>query len=509
MSSPGGARGPGGSARLALAYPFLFALFPPLALYAHNQRLYRLPELVLPLLLTLALTGLVYLAAALLWKDPHERAFRVFAVVFCFHLSGHAASHFGGLPVDVLGRGVDLGLLAGWGVGLLGLGLLACRLPAEGVKVTRALALFSAVLFGMQAARIAGLEAERLARGDLDFGGGVWSAVRSVPPAEAPHIFYVVLDSYARQDVLAEEYGLDNSPFLDALRERGFFVASRSESNYPATVSSLTSALNMSYLDEISASVRLDGDLWVASRAIGHNLVARILREKGYSFVAFANGIGITEAGEADVFLDVEHAPAVDSKFFQTMVGLTPLRGLRLGRKVGRERIEGLHRARVLHALETAPRLAGSKAPVFALVHVVCPHGPFVFDAEGNLPARPPSGGAEVMRAYAAQVTYLNRRVLQMVDEIRAASPRPVVIVLQGDHGTNPGADWNDLDAPLGPHRMKILNAYLFPDRQYGRLSDTITPVNTFRVVLSQYLGLDIPLLPDRRSGGRANVTPP
>jgi hypothetical protein len=509
MTLPGGEGSREGSARLALAYPLLFALFPPLALYAHNQRLYRLPELALPVAATLLLTGLLFLPAALLWKDPHERAFRVFAVVFCFHLSGHAASYFGGLPVEILGRGFDLGAVSAWAVGTLGLGLLTCRLPAAGVKVTRTLALFSVVLVGMQAARIAGLEAERLARRDLDFSGGVWSVVRSVPPAEAPHIFYVVLDSYARQDVLAEHYGLDNAPFLEALRQRGFYVASRSESNYPGTVSSLTSALNMSYLDEIPRSVRLDGDLWAASRAIGQNLVARVLRTRGYSFVAFANGIGITEAGEADVFLDVDHAPAIDSKFFQTMVGLTPLRGLKLGWQVGRERIEGLHRARVLHALETAPGLAASKGPVFAFVHVVCPHGPFVFDAQGNLPPRPPSGGAEAMRAYAAQVTYLNGRVLRMVDEILAASRRPVVIVLQGDHGTNPGADWNDLDTPVGPHRMKILNAYLFPDRQYGRLSDTITPVNTFRVVLSQHLGMDIPLLPDRRSGGRANLSPP
>jgi hypothetical protein len=498
MNAPdaGEGRRPG---RLALAYPFFFSLFPPLALYAHNQRFYRLPELALPLLATLLLTGLLYLPAAWLWKDPHERAFRLFAVVFCFHLSGHAASYFGGLPIDLLGRGVDLGVLAEWAALLLGAGLLACRLPAEGAKVTRALALFSVVLVAMSAARIAKLEAERLARQDLDFHGGGWSAVRSVPPAEAPHIFYVVLDSYARHDVLAEYYGLDNTPFLEALRQRGFYVAARSESNYPGTVSSLTSSLNMSYLDEASRAVPVDGDPWMASRALSDNLVARVLRTRGYSFVAFANGIGMTEARHADLFLDVEHAPVVDGKFFQTMLGLTPLRGLGFGWTMGQERVEGLHRARVLHALETAPGLARSKAPVFALVHVVCPHGPFVFDAQGNVPPRPPSGGAEVMRAYAAQITYLNGRVLRMVDDILAASHRRAVIVIQGDHGTNPGADWNDLDALVGPHRMKILNAYLFPDRQYARLSDTITPVNTFRVVLSQYLGMDIPLVPDRR----------
>ena len=383
---------------------------------------------------------------------------------------------------------------------LFGAGLLACRLPAAGVKVTRALAVFAVVLVGMSAVRITKLEVERLVRQDLDFRGGVWSVVRSVPPAEAPHLFYVVLDAYTRHDVLAEHYGFDNGPFLEALRHRGFYVASRSESNYPGTVSSLTSSLNMSYLDELSRAGRIGSDEWAKNRTISHNLVARLLHARGYSFVAFANGIGMTEAREADVFLDVEHAPAIDSKFFQTMVGLTALRGLTFGWKVGEERIAGLHRARVLHTLETAPRLAGSKGPVFALVHVVCPHGPFVFDAQGNVPPLPPTAAAEVMRAYTAQITYLNGRVLRMVDEILAASTRPVVIVLQGDHGTNPGSEANDLDPRVGPHRKKILNAYLFPDRQYTRLYPTITPVNTFRIVLSQYLGMGIPLLPDRRT---------
>lgn len=204
----------------------------------------------------------------------------------------------------------------------------------------------------------------------------------------------------------------------------------------------------------------------------------------------------------ADVFLDVRPRWRLDGRFFQTAIDLTALRFLAVRWKLGRKRIEGLHRERVLFALERSPKLASSQGPVFAYVHILCPHEPFVFDAQGSTP--PPlvdSRGwspetPEARHAYVEQTQYLNGRILQMVDEILAAATRPVVIVLQGDHGPRlllkPGEDCD-------PNRLKILNAYLFPDRRYEKLSDSISPVNTFRVILSQYLGYDIPLLPDRQ----------
>src|SRR5207253_1118682 len=37
-------------------------------------------------------------------------------------------------------------------------------------------------------------------------------------PARRPDIYYIVLDSYGRGDVLKEIYGYDNTPFLEGLR---------------------------------------------------------------------------------------------------------------------------------------------------------------------------------------------------------------------------------------------------------------------------------------------------
>ena len=46
--------------------------------------------------------------------------------------------------------------------------------------------------------------------------------------------------------------------------------------------------------------------------------------------------------------------------------------------------------------------------------------------------------------------------------------------------------------------RYSIFNACLFPDGGDKNLYDSISPVNTFRVLFNHYFGTDYPLLEDR-----------
>jgi hypothetical protein len=54
------------------------------------------------------------------------------------------------------------------------------------------------------------------------------------------------------------------------------------------------------------------------------------------------------------------------------------------------------------------------------------------------------------------------------------------------------------LDESCLRERYSILNAYYFPDQDYNLLYPSITPVNSFRVILNQYFGADMELLEDR-----------
>jgi hypothetical protein len=135
-------------------------------------------------------------------------------------------------------------------------------------------------------------------------------------------------------------------------------------------------------------------------------------------------------------------------------------------------------------------------SPKFVFVHLVIPHHPFVFGPNGenlsSIGSGVPKGVPkfeEYKIKYPDQVRYINKRITAVVDLILQSSPNPPIIVIQGDHGPAP-FDVNE-------RRMKILNAYYFPDDLEG-LYPTITPVNTFRLIFDKYFGQNYPLLEDR-----------
>ena len=120
-------------------------------------------------------------------------------------------------------------------------------------------------------------------------------------------------------------------------------------------------------------------------------------------------------------------------------------------------------------------------------------------DADGSLLLRSHKiTREEYQQGYAAQLQYINRRVLRAVDNILRQSARRPIIIIQGDHGSRLNVDWESESKTDLREPFSILNAYLVPPQVRSKLYDTITPVNSFRVVLSSMFGAHYPLLPDR-----------
>jgi hypothetical protein len=117
-----------------------------------------------------------------------------------------------------------------------------------------------------------------------------------------PDIYYIILDAYGRSDMLQTIHGFDNSQFIEALESRGFAVASQSKSNYPRTLLSLSSSLNMQYLD-VMASVMRDSNLWwPVSDVVQHSEVRRLLENQGYKTIFFANNAGYSNIRDGDFY---------------------------------------------------------------------------------------------------------------------------------------------------------------------------------------------------------------
>jgi len=147
------------------------------------------------------------------------------------------------------------------------------------------------------------------------------------------------------------------------------------------------------------------------------------------------------------------------------------------------------HRSRVLSLLNHLKRMPAEEGSLFVFAHFVIPHPPYRFGPDGEwLEGQP----ADLGKAYIGQVVFINREILQVIDAILARSETPPVIILQGDHGPPPQL------SPSSAQKMPILNAYYLPGVDAEQVFyPSISPVNSFRLILNSYFGQDLPLLDD------------
>jgi len=350
------------------------------------------------------------------------------------------------------------------------------------------------------------------------------SAIETASAEALPDVYYIILDGYGRSDVLADLYGIDNTEFLSFLEQQGFYVAADARSNYSKTILSLASALNMQYLDEIVETQGVhSADRQPLIEMLQDSLVAQSLRTAGYQTVGFETGYPPTELTDADVYLSdpggassaspLEWAARGVNEFeillLQTTVLRPALDKISEGQSLARSLISQPyrdHRRRVLFTLEELPGLSELPGPQFVFVHILVPHPPFVFGRNGQevVQTRPfrlmdieEYAPGEYTARYADQLLSLDTLLSNAIARILDNSESPPIIILQGDHG--PGA-YMSYSKPLTSNmreRMSILNAYLVPAEATRRLYPSISPVNSFRVLLDVLLGQTRPLLPD------------
>jgi len=352
--------------------------------------------------------------------------------------------------------------------------------------------------------------AVRLAAGELfpRPGPGAIARHKAIPPPaspDLPDIYYIILDAYGRSDRLLQFYGYDNEPFLKALEKRGFYIARRSASNYDNTPLSIASSLNMTYLDAVTQRIgRGSDDLEAARQMLDENEVAAFLRTLGYHYVFIGTGASQTRVLTADVTLQ---AGSSVSGFERHLLGLTAIEAV----PEERDRAYEARRVYIREAFRYLGSVPSLPYPKFVFAHILAPHPPFVFGPNGEkispgwpLGIQDGSQLLELMtperyrREYIGQLRYVNTQLLGALDSILQKSSRPPIIIIQGDHGSRLHLNWDSLERTDLREPFSILNAYYVPKTVRSYLYDSITPVNTFRVLLTRRFGAHHAVIPDR-----------
>ncbi len=329
-----------------------------------------------------------------------------------------------------------------------------------------------------------------------------------------PDIYYIILDGYARTDVLSSVYNFDNSEFINFLSQKDFFIANNSRSNYLRTHLSLASSLNSEYLDYLyEAPNSLNG--YYELKLFEDNRISDFLRTQGYTIYNLDSGFGHSRVFDSDVFLTPSKGSFLN-EFENNIINYSfwgYLRNLRI-HHFQETKTRAIpydeQRKRIRFTFEQLGNLSTNESPKMVFAHVVAPHPPFVFDSTGK-PIYPnykyyigdgdnyPDTKEDYLLKYPQQLSYINKLVKNAILEILAKSKTDPIIIIQGDHGPGLFLDLTSLEGTCIFERASILNAYHLPGIGSDEiLYSTITPVNTFRVVLDNYFSTNLGLLDDK-----------
>ncbi|GMW01851.1 MAG: hypothetical protein AMXMBFR84_29880 [Candidatus Hydrogenedentota bacterium] len=436
--------------RFYLWHPILFGLYPVVALYALNRAELAVSELLRPAVVSILISLLVWGIMGAIAQDMKKGALLASIAIVgsyvCWGAFVKNALYAMGEWADVKIRYLALGYAAVLGVFWVIAFLSRTRLPA----INRAMNAVSAILIGMAAvqaaASIARNEGAVPPAQSLDFPDPVVPIPADIP--SRPNVFFLVLDSYARADVLQKIFQFDNEPFLSRMRARGFFVAEQSHVNYTHTVESLPACLNMDYLENLGYDPDAPDYGGVdVGRLFHYSKVHAMFRHLGYRMAAVSTGFRFTEPLDYYDYVVRYQDPWWEPTLFEIkLLDFSP--ALRLFRYAGVDFGHNNWRRQLLYTMEhlNDPLLESPQSPWFVFAHILAPHAPFVFRADGSpSPASgvlslssgaDPSESYEVYkRLYVEQVSGLNVHIEQTVDAILNTSPQPPVIAIVSDHG--------------------------------------------------------------------------
>lgn len=461
------------------AYLFILSIYPVLEIYARNVHGIPPGDLLRPLVLSLIIPLVFYAIFRWITRQHLTSALAATSIVFFFFNYGHARSF-------LYSYGIIIGTswLAALWLALL-LATLIWFVPAlaklQNEAVSPAINLAAVILLLIPLTRLViyhislALPLERTKP----------EAIELQVNADSPDIYYIIVDGYTRSDVMKAEYGYDNSPFIQSLQDIGFYTAMCSQSNYGLTSLSVSSSLNLDYIQNISPSFDpTKTDLLPAFKLLRSNTVKNSLKASGYNVVAFASGFYWVEWRNADYYFSPTKEPISE---FEIVILFSSY--ARLLDDFGIVNLDDWHaehyRNRTRLVLNSFEDLMNIPSPKFVFIHIIAPHEPFAFDRNGN-PVSPDKLNS--LEGYAGQAEFIGTALLPKLKMLVEESNTKPVIILQGDHGRLG-------DKP--ENLLKILNTYYLPGPSNEILYPSISPINTFRVVLNSYFGTDYPLLDD------------
>ncbi|OGI01379.1 MAG: hypothetical protein A2Y25_02680 [Candidatus Melainabacteria bacterium GWF2_37_15] len=508
-----------------LIHVVLFSIYPVIFLFTRNVVEVNFLHVLLPLFIVLLLALAIFFISDRLIKNPIKSSF-ITSLLMIFILNG-----------NLIYQLTKLHILAFSITSIVIIGLLCVfiiKKKYDGNKLVNILNYFSSVLIILCLISVPADMYKNLFKK---------TSIKSsnVIQNNHPDIYYIVLDGYANNKALKEYYNYDNSEFLTWLENKGFFVAENSTSNYMCTTYSITSSLNMRYInDDLQNTHNMNTNAFKLVQLRRENEVVKFLKSKGYRFL-FLDVVKNDMLSDLKSIADIEYTNN-EFNFLLTslnyliyknsIIGLLDLNGNFIEEKFINIYFYNSYKNSLIKRLEflSHPEKI-AREPKFIYAHFLTPHPPYLFNRTGKEQpehiVEPSEYATEWLKKdlYVDYLMFTNEKIKELITSIIKNSKKPPIIIIQSDHGSHyhfqktllelkeqsidlqkNQEKYSDMflsDEDLIINSFGILNAYYFPGEKNTRgLYETITPVNSFKVLFNNYFNTGLELYEDKNYFG-------
>ncbi len=504
---------------------WLFSIYPVLVLYAFNCKELFIQQLLLPLLVSIVFSTIVFVLGMFLLKDKFKSSLATVILLLIFWNYG------------VIYTGINkLVGLQHWHLIPLLLFIYA-HLVYLVVKIRQQKTLENANIILLIPISLL------ILFNVVTIVPGEWRKMESLKETRSilqaanakatsnnsqPDIYFILLDECASIKTIKSEWGYDNAAFSNYLSGMGFYIAGDSRTRYLFTEWVVASMFNLDYvsgpvdnatfLDFLFNPEKVDAKTYARLKKVDfadltqmmkNNYLTGFLKERGYKIVV-CEGSYIDKINNADIDIRPEEINQSEVNISSSDVFFTALYRKTIVSPFNQFfKIDQTYNAKyfaikyVFNYLST--EVQQIRSPKFIYAHLMLPHSPFVFDREGNyvepvntypdniMTYRPPVN--TVNGPYLDQYIYASNQVKKMVGSIiHRSGAVPPVIIIQSDHGPRP----HEVYLKDKTTAFSVFNAVYFPDGDYRNMYGNISTVNTFRVVLNKYFGENYKMLEDK-----------
>ena len=304
-----------------------------------------------------------------------------------------------------------------------------------------------------------------------------------------PDIYLFILDEFAGKKTLQADFNHDLTHFENKLSERGFVNPLHSYSNYPNTVLSMPSFMNMIYLDFLRDELGEDSnDVHLPNHMRQYNTVMKTLKANDYNITTFYGGMGVvSDVRLVDEYLCKFSAvnPDLRDNFVYTYMPFTYFNEILLNEHQF-EKLECIFDAIINNKYQ-------QDTPKFVYAHLRLPHWHYIYDENGDRVFNKTDGDKD---AFLAQSKFTEKKMIELVDAIQSRSPDSIIMIVS-DHGFRGDIDWENPTRMDHIRGFNIISSFYFPGHS-DKIPADMTLVNVFRILFNSYFNTDYEVLENR-----------